>query len=45
MRVCEMQKCFHLLDLVQVVCPSVVNIMQETSSNHSHHLQVSVVSL
>lgn len=35
----------HLLDLVQVICPSVINIMEEACSYHGHHLQVGVVSL
>lgn len=31
--------------MVQVVGPSVVNIMEETSSYHGHDLQISVIAL
>lgn len=35
----------HLLDLVQVVCPPVIDIMEEACGYHGHYLQVSVVPL
>lgn len=35
----------HLLDLVQVVGPSVINIMEEACCYHGHYLQVGVVPL
>ena len=35
----------HLLYLVQVVGPPVINIMEEACSDHGHYLQVSVVPL
>lgn len=35
----------YSLYLVQVVSSSVIDIMQETSCNHSHNLQICVISL
>lgn len=34
-----------LLDLVQVVGPSVVDVVQEAGGDHGHHLQVCVITL
>lgn len=44
---CEKSKSSHkhLLDLVQVICSSVINIVKESCGYHRHYLQVSVVSL
>lgn len=33
------------LDLVQVVGPSVINVVEEAGSDHGHHLQVGVIAL
>lgn len=35
----------YSLHLVEIVCASVVNIMQESSSYHGHHLQICVIAL
>ncbi len=42
---CRNSSSIYWLHLVEIICASVVDIMQEAGSDHGHHFQICVIPL